>query len=30
MSYHRHKNPLRGWTALFFGVPWYVYYTEFL
>ncbi len=24
------QNPLTGWTALFFGAPWYVYYTEFL
>jgi hypothetical protein len=30
MSYYRHKNPLTGWTALFFGAPWYAYYTEFL
>jgi len=30
VSYHSRKNPLTGWTALFFGTPWYVYYTEFL
>lgn len=22
VSYHKHKNPLTGWTALFFGAPW--------
>ncbi len=30
VSYHSHKNPLTGWTTLFFGAPWYVYYTKFL
>ena len=30
VSYYSRKNPLTGWTALFFGAPWYVYYTEFL
>ena len=22
VSYHSRKNPLTGWTALFFGAPW--------
>lgn len=28
--FHSGKNPLMGWTTLFFGAPWYVYYTKFL
>jgi hypothetical protein len=26
--FHSGKNPLMGWTTLFFGAPWYVYYTK--